>query len=244
MPILIPEISNTIGFDDSLVVDSKAMDFNQFNQGVISEKYTVIRFSVFSDNKLQLEEQIIVDYVEANGNRKTFSQSPRIDKFQISDVLNCVDIPKITCDGLNRFTYRILPATEVYVIFEVDKTNSVSQVFKKSTGSTIDQNNAVIESMFDGYDSDSLKEQILPDVEESCDEENDEDDENKDKFTQYELGADGIENIIKGSLSKNTNNIKTSNKAIVHENSNNIWKIAAITIPFLLLVWGLSKIKK
>ena len=224
MPNVAPIISNTFNFNDNLVIESSAMDFNQFNQGVISEKFTVVRFSVFSDNILQLDEQIVVDYIEPNGNRKQFAQSPRVDKYQVSNVLNCIEIPKILCDGLNRFSYRILPATEVIVVFEIDKRNSISQVFRESNGLKDDQNSAVIQSMFDGSDISSLSNEIMPNY-----------------LQQEYLNTDGEEysNVNLRLKSPINNELQQKNK---NKTINTILEIAAITIPFMVLLWGINKI--
>jgi len=224
MPNITPIVSSTINQNENILIESSALDFNQFNQGVISEKFTVIRFSVYSDNKLQLDEQLQVEYLDANGGRKQFAKAPRVDKYQLSNILSCLDIPKILCDGLNRFSYNILPATEVYILFEIDKRGSVSEYFKQTSAIEVNQNEEVIKSMFDGYNTEQIEQEIMPS-------------HTNNKF----LSIEG-ENYSNNNLSNKHRNIKESKNIKTNSTLKTIGKIAAITIPFLILLYGLHKL--
>lgn len=151
MPYVAPIITQTVGISDSIEVSSGAIPYNEFNQGVISEKYTVVGFSVYSDNKLQLEEPIKIEYAEANGNKQVFSQTPRLDKFQTTNILSCLKIPNIPCDGLNRFYYNVLPSTDVYIIFQLDKSRTTTQVLNSEMGDSVnDITKSIIDSVYEG----------------------------------------------------------------------------------------------
>ena len=156
MPNIKPIVFKSIGYNDNLIIESGALDFNEFNLGCISEKYTLIGFDIFTENQQQLTEPIAVNYIDPNGNEKIFRKSPRIDSYQLSDAINCIDIPDIPCDGLNRFEYTILPNADALITFKLDKRNTLTQQLKQQIGTAEDQNTAVLEDLFDGYDAKNI----------------------------------------------------------------------------------------
>ncbi|NJL73911.1 MAG: hypothetical protein HC892_01560 [Saprospiraceae bacterium] len=221
-----PQISKTFEFEDDLLIDSGSLDFNEFNQGVISEQYECVGYSVFSHNKQQLEQPLVIDFRDTKGNRKIFNKTPRIDSYQSANILNCLEVkPPIKCDSMNRFSYDVEPTTDLILVIRLDKRRTKSQKFKLDANFK-DQNTKVIADMYSGYNIYEVEQVILPNI--------------KKKELQIKFDKNGKQ-IPKPFLNSNNVPYNVFHSAEGNKNNSKFLKYTLIGLSCSLLLYGLYK---